>query len=84
MALSDTARAFCDRYAPGAPEAVRADAAALMAAVLELHPAERGLAQDGQSVQFETRKHTDAFRTSGAARLLSPWRRPRAMSLGTD
>ena len=79
--VAATAAAVCDRYAPGAPAGVRADAAALLASILRQDPGSRTLASGGDTVVYEPRQHQNAMRVSGAAGLLAPWRVRRALPI---
>ena len=76
-----TAVLVVDRYAPGAPAGVRADAAALLRAVLGLPAGARTVADGGQTAVYEPRAVQNAMRVSGAAGLLAPWRVRRALPI---
>ena len=87
MAVDDalaTATAVVDRHAPSAPDAVRADAARLLAAILESNPTRRHVSFGDQAVTLAPNRHRDALEDSGAARILAPWRQPRARRLETE
>ena len=77
--LGETAAAMVERYAPGAPRAVRNEAVIRFAAYLAQTP-KGGITKIGTrgvDIEFST-NHAGMFRNSGAAALLSPWKVRRA------
>ena len=81
--LGPAASAMVERYAPGAPQGVRDEACARIAGYL--HEATFGQVSKeifGPTENEYVTNHGDAFRRSGAAMLLSPWRVRRAGLVG--
>ena len=77
--LGATAAAMVERYAPGAPQAVKNEAVIRFAAYLAQTP-KGGITKIGTrglDIEFST-NHAAMFRNSGAAALLSPWKVRRA------
>ena len=72
-----------DQYAPNAPEEVKVIAREMLIAFYPAMFQNRGVERiefGDQQVEFSTRIHLGMQR-SGAAEILSQWRRPRALSL---
>ena len=80
--LGETAAALVERYAPGAPAAIKCEAVIRCAGWLREAPAygARSESEGDISVTY-TPSATGALRTSGAMGLLSPWKIRRAGAL---
>ena len=78
--LGQTASARVERYAPGAPQAVRDEAVIRLAGYLAGADYGGILSETtvGSATLTHAPNHADAFRRSGAAGLLAPWRVRRA------
>ena len=82
-ALGEAASAMVERYAPGAPQAVKNEAVIRFAGYLRQSDF-GGIVKEGigpRDVEY-TRNHAAAFRNCGAAMLLSPWKIRRAGVIG--
>ena len=84
--LGAAASAMVERYAPGAPQAVKDEAVIRFAGYLAQSDF-GGFRSEGQGVgaipgpEYVT-NHAPAFRSCGAAMLLTPWRVRRAGAIG--
>ena len=81
--LGPVVSAMVERYAPGAPQDVRDEACARMAGYLQEATFGEVRKESLGPTEYEyVTNHGDAFRRSGAAMLLSPWRVRRAGLVG--
>ena len=81
-ALGSTAAAIVERYAPAAPQAVKNEAVIRLAGWLRSSPPGDLVPTGAGGLEFTWRPAgRNALRNSGAAGLLAPWHRPRAMVL---
>ena len=89
-----TEQHLVERYAPGAPAAVKRSAAAMVRGALPTGadragspspPIDVSQTQDaGQAVSFRDTMRASAIMRSGAAGILAPWRQPRARKVSDD
>lgn len=83
-ALLEAASAMVERTAAGAPEAAKREATIRLAAWIRSSPPTElyALSAGGVDVAFRPLASRNALRSSGAAGLLAPWRRPRGLVVG--
>ena len=81
--LGATAAALTERYAPGAPEAIKCEAVIRCAGWLRESPTSGAMRErEGEVSTSYSPSMTGALRASGAMALLSPWKVRRAGSIG--
>ena len=73
----NAAKEIVDAYAPAAPEAVRLAAGHMLVGVMLRQGSVQSAQLDGEMITRSPR-HLAMLRVSGAAEMLSQWRRPRA------
>ena len=73
----NAAQAIVDAYAPDAPDAVRQAASHMLVGVMLKQGSSVTVQLDGEMV-VRAPRHLAMLRVSGAAEMLSQWRRPRA------
>ena len=82
-ALGSAAAALVERYAAGAPQAIKDEATIRTAGYLAEQPAPALYAeQEGDVSKRHATTHVSAIRHSGAMALLSPWKVRRAGAIG--
>ena len=82
--LLPVAYALVERFAPGAPQAIKNEGAIRLAGWLNQSPS-GDLAPTGVgpiSLEWRPSVARNALRNSGAIGLLAPWRRPRGLVVG--
>lgn len=80
--VGSAAAAYVERYAPGAPDAVKDESVVRFAAWLVTVTDALTRERDGEMEQEFDNNHAAMFRRSGAAALLSPWKIRRAGVIG--
>ena len=83
-ALLEAASALVERYASGAPTSIKNEATVRAAGWMRQAPAADVMPTDVGVVKLTWRPSAsrNVMRSSGAAGLLAPWRRPRALVVG--
>ena len=83
QALGSAAAALVERYAAGAPQAIKDEAATRTAGYLSEQPAAAiNSERIGDVAQRYASTHVSALRHSGSMALLSPWKQRRAGTIG--
>ena len=82
--LLSAASALVERYAAGAPTAIKNEATVRAAGWMRQAPAADVMPTDVGVIKLTWRptESRNALRSSGAGGLLAPWRRPRALVVG--
>ena len=85
-ALLEAASALVERYAAGAPTSIKNEAIVRAAGWLKQAPSGEvmptGVGDGGITLSWRPNASRNVMRSSGAASLLAPWRRPRALVVG--
>ena len=83
QALGSAAAALVERYAAGAPQAIKDEAVTRTAGYLSEQPAAAiNSERIGDVAQRYASTHVSALRHSGSMALLSPWKQRRAGTIG--
>lgn len=83
QALGSAAAALVERYAAGAPQSIKDEAATRTAGYLSEQPAAAiNSERIGDVAQRYASTHVSALRHSGSMALLSPWKQRRAGTIG--